>query len=614
MTYLPGEILAQRYRIVHRLGHGRSGAVYRGFDIKEGRHVAIKEYRDASYDTQRLFRAEARRLLQLTHPQLPPLYDHFCLDEVGQYLIFGYVDGVDCQTLVETYGPLPSTTVVAWLQAACVPLAFWHDHGQLHLDLKPANIRITPAGEVFVVDTGLPGLGLAAGPAGYAAPEQQTQVGATPASDIYSLGGVLYWLLTGQRPVEAVRRQSGLDVLRAAREVNPDVEPYLSLVANRALSLRADARYEDVMALGRALERPAGQPTVILPPASRPAVEPPAARRVISARRRQIERRAIWGLSLILALVIALGVVFGLLNRDRPFGVDPAVVTATVRSQVIAALTDLAPTPTFTPAPTAPPSPTPGPLIEPLSGAGMIYLPGGIFRMGDDEGDRDAQPSFVTRLDPFYLDETEVSNGQYARCVAAAACRPPQRPNATYHPSYYGDPAYDAYPVIFVTWDDADAFCRWRGGRLPSEAEWEYAAAYDPVTAQKRLYPWGDGFNGELANFCDVACTLADRDPAFDDGHKDTAPVDSYPEGRSAFGLYNMAGNVFEWVNDWYDPTAYSGASDINPMGPAAGVTKVMRGGSWLSSAEDLKTTQRDLFEPAVARANLGFRCAMTPP
>lgn len=615
MTYLPEEILVGRYRISHLLGRGKAGAVYRAWDSKDRRDVAIKEYLDAGYDTQRLFRAEVRRLSELNHPQLPRVRDHFCLDNVGQYLIFDYVDGVDLQTLLDQYGPLPSDRVIAWLQAVCLPLAFLHSHDQLHLDIKPANIRLTPAGALFLVDTGLPGLGLGAGAPGYASLEQQTQVSVTAASDIYSLGATLYTLLTGQRPVDAARRQSGLETMRSARELHPDVEPYLSIVANRAMSLRADARYAKVEDFARALDRPAGrsQPEGLTPRRSADSPMTAPARR-IESRRRTMERRTIYALSALLLLIIAVGVVFGRLKQDTPFGIPPEVSTATLRSQVIAALTDLAPTPTATPDPTLFPTPTPGPLTDPLSGARLIYIPGGVFRMGDDDGDRNAKPAFVTRLDAFYLDETEVSNGQYARCVEARACQPPQDTRATFHPSYYGDPAYDGYPVIFVTWYAADTFCRWRNARLPSEAEWEYAAGYNPAVAKKLTYPWGEVFDGARANYCDTNCTRAERDVTFDDGHKDTAPVDSFPDGRSPFGLYNMAGNVMEWVNDWYNPDAYQQASDVNPMGPITGLTKVMRGGSWLSSPDDLKVTMRDLYEPAVARANLGFRCAMALP
>jgi formylglycine-generating enzyme required for sulfatase activity len=127
-------------------------------------------------------------------------------------------------------------------------------------------------------------------------------------------------------------------------------------------------------------------------------------------------------------------------------------------------------------------------------------------------------------------------------------------------------------------------------------------------------YPWGDAFDGTKLNFCDTNCPAERRDPAHDDGHRDTAPVGSYRSGSSPIGIYDMAGNVMEWVNDWYDFRTYQDISDTNPRGPAAGQFKGIRGGSWLSDVEDVASTARTSFDPLVARANLGFRCATDVP
>jgi formylglycine-generating enzyme required for sulfatase activity len=244
----------------------------------------------------------------------------------------------------------------------------------------------------------------------------------------------------------------------------------------------------------------------------------------------------------------------------------------------------------------------------------MVYVPSGIFRMGNDESEPDESPSHIVRLDAYYVDETEVSNGQYAQCVAEGECQPPGRSGATFHPAYYGDPGYDDYPVIFVNWNDARDFCSWRGARLPSEAEWERAAGFDPEMGIKYTYPWGDIFDGTLLNFCDVNCPDQDRNSDFDDGHGDTAPLGSYPDGRSPLGLLDMSGNVMEWVSDWYDPRAYEGAADTNPLGPLDGQFKSIRGGSWLSSEDQVRVSGRGSYDPSVRRAHLGFRCALTAP
>ncbi|HEX6386949.1 MAG TPA: bifunctional serine/threonine-protein kinase/formylglycine-generating enzyme family protein [Anaerolineae bacterium] len=622
MPLLPGEILNKRYRIVSLLAQGAYGAVYRARDVASGQDVAIKEYLDPSVETQKRFREEVRRLSRLEHPQLPAILDHFALEEAGQYLVSDYIDGVDLQSLLEQYGSLPSDQIVTWLQAACRPLTYLHQNRQLHLNLKPANVRITPAGEVFVVDSGLPGLGVRPRQGecddGYGSPEQQAQTDVTPASDIYSLGATLYTLLTAKIPPNALSRESGLSDLKPAREVNPDVEPYLSIVANRAMSLRPDARYESAEDFSRALERPIGRSIL---ETDQPRRAPgyhigstPPRPRLTPRQRKQIEQRTIWGLLALLSLIVVAGVGFGFLNVSLS-GPEVAEVeaTATLESAVVAALTAIAPTPSPLPVPTDPPTPTPEPLLT-ESGARMLYMPGGIFRMGNDDGEADEKPAHLVHIDAYFIDETEVTNAQHALCEADGVCDPPALRGASFHPSYYGDPAYDDYPVIFVNWYAADNFCKWRGARLPSEAEWERAAGFDPEQGIVLRYPWGDAFDGTRLNFCDANCTHNRRNTDHDDGHRDTAPVGSYPDGRSPIGVYDLAGNVMEWVSDWYDPRYYGEATDTNPLGPMEGEFKVIRGGSWLSPANEVAVTARTSFDPAVARANLGFRCAMAPP
>ena len=132
--------------------------------------------------------------------------------------------------------------------------------------------------------------------------------------------------------------------------------------------------------------------------------------------------------------------------------------------------------------------------------------------------------------------------------------------------------------------------------------------------AIKYTYPWGDIFDGTLLNFCDVNCPSEDKNTDYDDGHGDTAPVGSYPGGRSIIGVYDMSGNIMEWIGDWYDPRYYEGSTDTNPLGPLEGEFKVVRGGSWLSSEDQVRVSGRGSYDPSVSRAHLGFRCAMIAP
>ncbi len=616
MPLLPDEILNKRYRIISLLGSGPYGSTYYAYDIEAQQEVAIKEYLDPSVETQKRFREVARQLSTLNHPQLPKFVDHFALKDSGQYLVSQFVGSVNLQELLDQYGPLPSDIVIGYLQEACRPLGYLHERNKLHLDIKPANIRLTPAGDVFLVDSGLLGLGIRPHEGGFGSPEQQAQTDVSAASDIYSLGATLYSLLCGRTPPNALSRESGLESMPAAREVNPDVEPYLSLVASRAMSMRPDARYDTVQDFSQALNRPAGlrvpQVETLRRTQDNVTVAPPP--RLPQNRRRQIERRTIVGLLGLLLVIIAVGFGFGVYNLGGPDQISESAATATLESAVVAALTAIAPTATPIPIPTDPPTPTPEPFIS-ETGSQMLYIPEGIFTMGSDESEeRDVQPAHLVRLDAYFIDETEVTNGEYAQCVEDGICDPPDSPNATYHSPYFGDANFDDYPVIFVSWYDADTFCQWRGARLPSEAEWEKAAGFDTVEGVKYVYPWGDAFDGTRLNFCDQNCPRDFRDAVVDDGHQDTAPVGSYSNGRSPLGLADMSGNVMEWVADWYSSRAYSESGDTNPLGPLEGDFKVMRGGSWLSEAADVAVTSRDSFDPLVTRANLGFRCAMNPP
>jgi formylglycine-generating enzyme required for sulfatase activity len=326
-----------------------------------------------------------------------------------------------------------------------------------------------------------------------------------------------------------------------------------------------------------------------------------------------IEQRTVLGLRAVVILVfgVALGLVLADQSRDAAAETDEMAATATFQSQIIAAITAVTTvTPTTAPSPT--PIPTTEPMIDDKTQARMIFIPAGPFRMGFDDGDPNEAPSHVLRLDAYFIDETEVTNGAYELCVEDEVCRPPDRPGATFHAAYFGSAEFADYPVISVSWFASREFCNWRGMRLPREAEWEKAAGFNPEEAIKFTYPWGNEFDGTLLNYCDANCFQENRDAEADDGHRDTAPVGSFPDGRSPLGVLDMAGNVMEWVGDWYDRRYYETSTDTNPIGPLEGEFKVIRGGSWLGSAEDAQVTHRMNYEPAVSRANLGFRCAMT--
>jgi serine/threonine-protein kinase len=230
----------------------------------------------------------------------------------------------------------------------------------------------------------------------------------------------------------------------------------------------------------------------------------------------------------------------------------------------------------------------------------MVYVPSGTFQMGSTDGGDDEQPVYVVTLDGFWIDETEVTNAHYTQCAGAGEC---ESSGLVDDSTFNGD----GYPVVGVSWNDADTYCSWAGGQLPTEAQWEYAAR-GPEGLE---YPWGEDFDGEKANYCDENCEFDWKDNEHDDGHGETAPVGSYPEGESWVGALDMAGNVWEWVNDWYDSAYYANSPAENPAGPMRGDLRVLRGGSWSDSSFALRGADRLSIDPVRWDDNLGFRCVL---
>jgi len=254
---------------------------------------------------------------------------------------------------------------------------------------------------------------------------------------------------------------------------------------------------------------------------------------------------------------------------------------------------------------------------------GMALIPAGAFTMGGEketalsecekyfsgcalnEWYLNESPIHEVTLNAFTMDLYEVTNSKYKECVAAGSCTPPTRKSSSTRSAYYDAVEFAEYPVIWVSWDQAQTYCEWRGARLPTEAEWEKAAR----GTEARLYPWGETFESGEGNFCDANCKEPWANQNFDDGFADTSPVGSFANGVSPYGLYDMGGNVDEWVADWYGADYYATSPNLNPHGPESGFRHSMRGGSFHTPAQGLRTTARPLSE--ASGDYIGFRCAM---
>jgi formylglycine-generating enzyme required for sulfatase activity len=257
----------------------------------------------------------------------------------------------------------------------------------------------------------------------------------------------------------------------------------------------------------------------------------------------------------------------------------------------------------------ASPTPTPSPTATPDPGSNKveeILIPAGTFQMGCDSSNsvefcnNYEQPLHAVNLDTYHIDKYEVTNVRYKACVDAGVCTAPGSTSSKTRPSYFGNADHANYPVIHVNWTQANAFCLWEGKRLPTEAQWEKAARGSSDT---RAYPWGD---------VDTPCSLANYGQ-FGSCVGDTTAVGSYPGGASPYGVMDMAGNVLEWVNDWWQEDYYSVSPNSNPQGPDTGEYRVVRGGSWFNSGYYVRSAYRNGYHPDYWYNGLGFRCVRSP-
>jgi formylglycine-generating enzyme required for sulfatase activity len=221
----------------------------------------------------------------------------------------------------------------------------------------------------------------------------------------------------------------------------------------------------------------------------------------------------------------------------------------------------------------------------------MSLIPQGEYIAGYEFGGNDEKPRHEVFLDSFYIDKYEVTQSEYERVMGN-------------NPS-----AFKAlnHPVQSVTWFEANEYCGKVGKRLPSEVEWEIAAQ-GGIHSSNGIYPWGASFDGKKANFCDRNCEHEWRKNEYNDGFSKTAPVGSYVE--NGYGLYDMAGNVWEWVADWYDPNFYKKAERYHPRGPVRGKNRVLRGGSWSDRPDYMRVAKRGAHFPSRRYGDYGFRCA----
>jgi len=673
MSLQSGMILHQRYRLVKQLAQGGFGTLYRAWDLSLGRPCALKENQDTAVDARRQFLYEAKILSNLSHPNLPRVIDYFLIPGQGQYLVMDFIEGQDLQDMLDDRGgALPEERVLVWIGQLCDALTYLHSQNPpvIHRDIKPANIKITPSGEAVLVDFGIAKVydsrlrtteGAKAVSPGFSPYEQYGKGKTDQRTDIYALGATLYTLLTGQEPPESVQRVVR-DPLVLARQLNPSLSLRTSGAIVRAMQMDPSQRFQNADDFKRAL---------ISPPVMHQslAVAPPAAVAIpVIAAKKSIQWEWLVSISFLFIVIFFLATsLYQKQSQLANMGL-PKVSTVSQDAQIKTTIAqetfivEIPINPTMKSEPSSTPLvytvqdgdtcseisaefdvsirdivelnnlspdcgllfagqvlliPSSGEIIRnetpafsinevnatPLvtrtaeaDGMVQIYISAGEFGMGALDEDTLAadveKPQHSVYVGAFWMDQTEISNAMYLRCVESRICNPPAQLGSKTRSSYFDNSQFQKYPVIFVAWSDAEAYCRWVGRRLPSEAEWEKAAK----DMDGRIYPWGNELPKRgLANFGNLI--------------GDTQPVKSNSDGASPYGVLNMAGNVSEWVADWYQDGYFLTSPFRNPRGPSDGKYKLLRGGSWFNPVTSMRSTFRLWNLPEIRSDSIGFRC-----
>ncbi len=616
------------YEIISRFGEGGMGELYLGRHTRLAREVIIKTIRTEEFSPRQIehlrvrLEREAFIQSQLDNPHIVRVYDFIATGDTT-CMVMEYVPGRDLRKMIQQEtGPIPATRAIKLFKQVLVAIDYAHNfvysdqtgekhRGIIHRDLKPANILVTPEDLVKVTDFGIvkvrgvqggTQIGFNPGTPEYMSPEQARGRELDQRSDIYSLGVVFYEMLTGRVPFEddsnatsdyEVRRgHIELPVPRPS-EIYHAVPTELEKIVLKALEKDPEERFQTAREFLHAVEEyeqtgsavlrssTAGQRRTVVQSGRRPRPAAPAA--AVGT----VGATSSTGSATSAATVSSSPVTARSDGGHADTGAISELPPARSRLPLIAGIAAVVLLAAFLgiylkiklgratnlPASTGP--------AASANVAGMVYIPGGEFMMGRDDGTEYERPAHKVRVEAFYIDKTEVTNEQYAECVRQRRCNPP---------SYWVNGIYREgeanLPVVNVSWYDAKAYAEWAGKRLPTEEEWEFAAR----GRENLIYPYGNEWKPKFSN-------------AAEDGYLKARAVGSYPDGASPFGVLDMAGNVAEWTATEYKP--YPGSSAKPNDGNI-----IVRGGAFNNPAEQQKATDRYFYRPQTTRDFIGFRCA----
>jgi eukaryotic-like serine/threonine-protein kinase len=586
------------------------------------------------------------------------------------YMVLEWLEGATLETVLadESARGLPLRSVdeaVRLLDPAAEALALAHRKGIAHRDVKPANIFVLgdPRGEgtVKLLDFGIAKVvsdaqkmagtfdktsgHVTSFTPGYGAPEQFTRAhGSTgPWTDVFALALIVVEMVTGHEALQ------GDDFLQlAVASANPDRRPTprtlgasisdaVEAVLAKAVSVKPSDRWQSGGELWNALRRALQMPPMatMTDPLSPPGrqVAPISTAATVAARTAASgsHRAAVTGGAPVSAAVARTGSgktgVFVALGVALAAGIAVTVGVLKPRaSSAPASIAAVALPAVAIPASAGVAAPPPAVAASPACPPGTIVIPGGSFFMGSDDGLPAERPAHQVTIAPYCIDEFEVTVEQYKACSDAGRCKRAGTTNEwtgiadkerkAFDPlCNIRDPAARArHPINCVDWEMADKFCREQGKRLPTEAEWEFAAR----GPDGRKYPWGDDDPSPAhLNACGRECVAwgvkngIDLKGMYDvdDGFANTAPVGSFPRGASRYGVQDVVGNVWEWVADWYG--AYGKEEETGPTGPHDGDEKVIRGGAWNGAYPAwVRPTFRYKDSPGKRSHGIGMRCA----
>lgn len=567
-----------KYTLLELVSTDHASEVYHARDTLLNRDVLLRRIKSESLNDSATFERAIRRArlaAQLQHPNIAQLLEYGQEDGIS-YLSMRYVPGKTVDNYLQKRGYLPLRDAIQMVHDISHALDYAHERGILHRYILPDKIILSDTGEFVLTDFGvtevchyedLQNYSNAMKPA---APEILAGKSATQKTDQYDLAYLMVKSLTGE---------AWLGTLDAAPMLE-GIPPKLTEILLRALSDDPKNRFPGMLAFSAACTENIPQET-----SATNATQHAGGRRW-KTYWIELIRQKNGKIGLLLAgFFFLIGVLIGGFGRNGNFPSLSQVLNpiSTRLSQQLSVTVTL-PTNVSTPTPISTPSATPDPT------AGMILIPGGTFKMGSLIGDSNEQPVHEVTLSSFYLDKFEVTNAQYKLCVASGTCQPPVQSYSRTRDSYYDDPIYTNFPVIYVNWQMARAYCEWRGARLSTEAEWEYASR----GVDGRRFSWGNTIDSGNANYQN------------DKG--DTLAVGSYEKGKSSFGVYDMTGNIAEWVDDAY--TLYEDSPVTNPLETQTGLGRVVRGGSWNDPANDVRSANRIGMIESTASGMVGFRCA----